>query len=304
MKKRLHGFLTLLLVLVVQIGFAQEKTVSGTVLDEDGLPLPGVNVIEQGTSNGTQTNFDGQYNISVEEGDVIVFSYVGFTTQNVTVGAADTYDVTLASDAAALDEVVIVGYGTATKQSFAGTATTIEAEKLDVKSYSNISQSLAGEVAGVNVINTSGQPGTTSTVRIRGLGSVNGSRDPLYVLDGVPVTNTSAINSINPTDIKSTTILKDATATAIYGSRGANGVILITTKRGTAGEDYIEVDVKTGVNSQVIPRYDVVRSPEEYIGYVWEGIYNRGVITGAANPVEYANARLFSDNYVPAGYNL
>ncbi|WP_300441098.1 SusC/RagA family TonB-linked outer membrane protein [Christiangramia sp.] len=304
MKKRLHGLLTLLLVLVVQIGFAQEKTVSGTVLDEDGLPLPGVNVIEQGTSNGTQTNFDGMYNISVEEGDVLVFSYVGFKSINVPVTSSDTYDVTLAADAAALDEVVIVGYGTATKQSFAGTATTIEAEKLDVKSYSNISQSLAGEVAGVNVINTSGQPGTTSTVRIRGFGSVNGSRSPLYVVDGVPITSTETINSINPTDIKSTTILKDATATAIYGSRGANGVILITTKRGTAGEDYIEVDVKTGVNDQIIPRYDVVRSPEEYIGYVWEGIYNRGVITGAANPVEYANARLFSDNYVPVGYNL
>ena len=304
MKKRLHGFLTLLLVLVVQIGFAQEKTVTGTVLDEDGLPLPGVNVIEQGTSNGTQTDFDGMFTLSVEEGDVLVFSYVGFTSKNVPVTSADSYDVTLATDAAALDEVVIVGYGTATKQSFAGTATTIQAENLDVKSYSNITQSLAGEVAGVNVINTSGQPGTVSTVRIRGFGSVNGSQTPLYVVDGVPITNVEAINAINPTDIKATTILKDATATAIYGSRGANGVILITTKTGSSGENYIEVDVKTGVNNQIIPRYDVVRSPEEYIGYVWEGIYNRGVITGSANPVEYANNRLFTDNYVPAGYNL
>jgi TonB-linked SusC/RagA family outer membrane protein len=304
MKKRLHGFLTLLLVLVVQIGFAQEKTVTGTVLDEDGLPLPGVNVIEQGTSNGTQTDFDGMFTLSVEEGDVLVFSYVGFTSKNVPVTSADSYDVTLATDAAALDEVVIVGYGTATKQSFAGTATTIQSENLDVKSYSNITQSLAGEVAGVNVINTSGQPGTVSTVRIRGFGSVNGSQTPLYVVDGVPITNVSAINAINPTDIKATTILKDATATAIYGSRGANGVILITTKTGSSGENYIEVDVKTGVNNQIIPRYDVVRSPEEYIGYVWEGIYNRGVITGSANPVQYANDRLFTDNYVPAGYNL
>lgn len=309
MKKRLQGMLAFLLMLVVQISFAQEKTVTGTVLDEDGLPLPGVNVIEKGTSNGAQTNFDGEYSISVEVGDVIVFSYVGFATQEVTIGADDTYDVTMATDASALDEVVVVGYGTATKQSFTGSATTIEAENLDVKSTSNISQALAGEVAGVNVINTSGQPGTASTIRIRGYGSVNGNRDPLYVVDGVPL-NVSGdealrtINSINPADIKSTTILKDATATAIYGSRGANGVVLITTKSGTSGEDYIELDVKTGVNSQLIPRYDVVTSPEEYIGYVWEGIYNRGVITGATDPVEFANSRLFTDNYIPVGYNM
>ncbi len=303
MKKRLNGLLTLLLVLVVQLGFAQEKTVTGTVLDEDGLPLPGVNVIEQGTSNGVQTNFDGEFTLSIEVGDVMVFSYLGFATKEVAVTSADVYDVVLSVDAAALDEVVVVGYGTATKRSFAGTATTVDAENLEVKAYSNISQALAGEVAGVNVINTSGQPGTTSTIRIRGFGSVNGSRTPLYVVDGVPFSG--SINSINPSDIKSTTILKDATATAIYGARGANGVVLITTKTGSsAAEDYIEVDVRTGVNDQIIPRYDVVRSPEEYIGYVWEGIYNRAVIEGSANPVDVANANLFSDNYVPAGYNL
>ncbi len=303
MKNKLHGILTLLLAFVVQFTFAQEKVVTGTVIDEDGLPLPGVNVIEKGTSNGAQTNFDGEYSLSVDIGDVIVFSYVGFGNQEVTVGAADVYDVTLGTDAAALDEVVVVGYGTATRQSFAGTATTIDTENLENKNFSNVSQALAGEVAGVNVINTSGQPGTTSTIRIRGFGSVNGNRAPLYVVDGVPFTG--SINSINPADIKSTTVLKDATATAIYGSRGANGVILLTTKTGSAsGEDYIEVDVRTGVNDQIIPRYDVLRSPEQYIGLVWEGIYNRGNIAGAADPVAYANARLFSSNYVPAGYNM
>ncbi|MBZ9731410.1 SusC/RagA family TonB-linked outer membrane protein [Salegentibacter sp. JZCK2] len=302
MKNKLHGILTLLLAFVVQFTFAQEKVVTGTVIDEDGLPLPGVNVIEKGTTNGAQTNFDGEYSLSVDIGDVIVFSYVGFSNQEVTVGAADVYDVTLGTDAAALDEVVVVGYGTATRQSFAGTATTIDTENLETKNFSNVSQALAGEVAGVNVINTSGQPGTASTIRIRGFGSVNGNRDPLYVVDGVPFTG--SINSINPADIKSTTVLKDATATAIYGSRGANGVILLTTKTGTSGENYVEVDVRTGVNDQVIPRYDVIRSPETYIGLVWEGIFNRGRITGEDNPVEYANERLFSPNYVPSGYNL
>ncbi|MGW1454977.1 SusC/RagA family TonB-linked outer membrane protein [Salegentibacter agarivorans] len=302
MKNKLHGILTLLLAFVVQFTFAQEKVVTGTVIDEDGLPLPGVNVIEKGTNNGTQTNFDGDYTISAEEGSVLVFSYVGFTTYEITVGASDSYDVTLGADAAALDEVVVVGYGTTTRQAFAGTATTIEAENIEAKSFSNVTQALAGEVAGVNVINNSGQPGTTSTVRIRGFGSINGNRDPLYVVDGVPFSG--SLNSINPADIKSTTILKDATATAIYGSRGANGVVLITTKKGGVGEDYIEVDVKTGINDQLIPRYDVVTSPEQYVGYVWEGIYNRGVISGNSNPVDFANNNLFTDNYIPAGYNM
>ncbi|MFD0977696.1 SusC/RagA family TonB-linked outer membrane protein [Salinimicrobium gaetbulicola] len=303
MKKRLSGFLTLLLVLVVQIGFAQQKQVTGTVVDDQGLPLPGVNVLVKGTSTGAQTDFGGLYTINASPEDVLVFSYVGFLTVERTVGAAEQIDVTLQTDAAELEEVVVVGYGTATRQSFAGTATTIDAENLDVKSYSNVSQALTGEVAGVSVINTSGQPGTTSTIRIRGFGSVNGNRNPLYVVDGVPFSG--SINSINPSDIKATTILKDATATAIYGSRGANGVILITTKKGgTFGEDFIEVDVKTGVNSQQIPRYDVIKSPEAYIPLVWEGIYNRGVLTGAADPVAYANSRLFTDNYIPAGYNM
>jgi TonB-linked SusC/RagA family outer membrane protein len=303
MEKKLNGILTLFLVFMVQLTFAQDKTVTGTVTDEDGISLPGVNVIVQGTNNGTQTDFDGNYSINTAVGKKLVFSYVGFASKTVTVGTSNTIDVTLGVDAAALDEVIVVGYGTATKQSFAGTATTIDAEKLEVKAVSNISQALAGEVAGVNVINTSGQPGTTSTIRIRGFGSVNGNRDPLYVVDGVPFSG--SLNSINPSDIKTTTILKDASATAIYGSRGANGVILITTKSGSStGDDYIEVDVRTGVNDQVIPRYDVLRSPETYTELVYEGILNRAIINGRGNPAAFANSQLFSDNYIPAGYNL
>jgi TonB-linked SusC/RagA family outer membrane protein len=301
MKKKLNGILTLFLVFMVQLTFAQDKTVTGTVSDEAGLPLPGVNVIVQGTNTGAQSDFDGNYSVNTAVGEVLVFSYVGFVTQSVTVGASNNMDVTLSIDAAALDEVIVVGYGTATKQSFAGTATTISSENIEAKSYSNISQSLAGEVAGVNVINTSGQPGTASTIRIRGFGSANGNRDPLYVVDGVPFSG--SINSINPADVKTTTVLKDATATAIYGSRGANGVILITTKKGT-GENFIEVDVKTGINDQVIPRYGVIRSPETYIGLVWEGIYNKAGIEGQPDPAGVANTNLFTDNYVPAGYNL
>src|SRR5690606_35239265 len=136
--------------------------------------------------------------------------------------------------------------------------------------------------------------GTAATIRIRGFGSVNGNRDPLYVVDGVPFNGTENINSINPADIKSTTVLKDATATAIYGARGANGVILITTKTGTSGESSINVDVKTGINVSLLPRNEVIRSPEQYIGLAWEAKYNKGVADGVANPEAYANANLFS----------
>jgi TonB-linked SusC/RagA family outer membrane protein len=284
----------------VHVSFAQQRTISGTVSDESG-PLPGVNVIIKGTNTGTQTDFDGKYSIQASTGDVLVFSYVGMNTTEITVGGSDTIDVVMAG-ANLLEEVVVVGYGTSTKEAFAGTAATVDQEQLEVKSFSNVSQSLTGEVAGVTVINTSGQPGTVGTIRIRGYGSVNGNRAPLYVVDGVPFSG--SINSINPADIKSTTILKDATATAIYGSRGANGVVVITTKNGTSGQSYIEVDLKTSINDQLIPRYDVVSNPEEYIGYVWEGIYNRGVIGGQASPVDYANANLFTNSYVATGYNM
>jgi len=300
MKTKFNGLLTLLLVLLVQMSFAQEKTISGTVSDETG-PLPGVNVIVKGTSNGTQTDFDGNYSIKASSGDVIVFSYIGMNTQEKTIGSSNTINIIM-TGSNLLEEVVIVGYGTTTKKAFAGTATTVRSEQLEIKNVSNIANALTGEVAGVTIINGSGQPGTAPTVRIRGYGSINGNRDPLYVVDGVPFSGN--LISINPADIKSTTVLKDATATAIYGSRGANGVVLITTKTGTSGESYIEVDIKTGINDQVIPRYDVIQSPEEYIGYVWEGIYNRGVINGEANPADYANSNLFTQNYVPAGYNM
>jgi len=302
MKNKLHGMLTLLLAFVVQFTFAQDKEVTGTVTDEQGLPLPGVNVIVQGTNNGDQTDFDGEFSINVSQGQMLEFSYIGFVTQEVTVGSGSIYNVTLDVDSGALDEVVVVGYGTATKQSFTGSAKTVDSELLDRKNVADVSQALAGEAAGVRVINTSGQPGEASTIRIRGIGSVNGNRDPLYVLDGVPYNGT--ISAINPADIASTTILKDAAATAIYGARGANGVIVITTKKGRVGESTIEVETKVGTNVSLLPRYDVIESPEQYIGLAWEGIFNRARIEGEANPSQFANQNLFGGNGISPTYNI
>jgi TonB-linked SusC/RagA family outer membrane protein len=301
MKTKFNGILTLLLAFVVQISFAQQKTISGTVTESSGV-LPGVSVVVKGSTSGTETNFDGKYTIKVNVGDVLVFRYLGYKVTERKVGNSITINIKMDEDSNVLDEIIVVGYGTSTKKSFAGTATTVLSENIVAKSYSNVTQALAGEVAGVTVINGSGQPGSTATIRIRGFGSINGNRDPLYVVDGVPFLG--SLNSINPSDIQSTTVLKDATATAIYGSRGANGVIVLTTKTGSSSKSSIEVDIKTSVIDQLIPRYDVITSPEEYIGYAWEGIYNRGRITGNSDPVGFANANLFTDGYVAPGYNM
>lgn len=299
--------IALLVLAVAFIGLqavnAQVRRITGTVTSaEDGLTIPGASVVVKGTSIGTITNADGVYNLDVpQEATTIVVSFVGMRTAEMPI-TGTTLDVVLQSDVIGVDEVVVVGYGTATRQSFVGSIKSIKSENIQAKSISNVSQSLAGEAAGVNVINTSGQPGTTATIRIRGFGSVNGNRDPLYVLDGVPFSG--ALSSINPNDIESTTILKDATATAIYGSRGANGVILLTTKSGRAGTSLIEADIKTGINVSGLPRYSTIKSPEEYIGLSWEALYNRGVASGNANPVNFANTNLFGPSGISPKYNL
>ncbi|QDO93789.1 SusC/RagA family TonB-linked outer membrane protein [Formosa sediminum] len=301
MKSKFRGILTVFLAFVVQLTFAQEKQISGTVSDENGIPLLGVNIIIKGTSQGTQSDFDGNYSISAESNSTISFSYMGYKTIEKQVGASTTINVTLIEDLAELDEVLIVGYGTSTLRSFTGTATQIDSEALGRKAVSNVSQALAGEAAGVRVINTSGQPGEDATVRIRGFGSLNGNREPLYVLDGIPYTG--SINSINPNDIESTTILKDAAATAIYGSRGANGVIVINTKKGSKNDSEIEVDLKTGQNFSALPRYSTISSPEEYIEISHEALKNRGNILGN-DGITYANDNLFSSSGIATEYNM
>jgi TonB-linked SusC/RagA family outer membrane protein len=322
MKQKLLSIL-LLCTLLVGTAYAQSRTISGTVTSaEDGSTLPGVSVTVQGSSVGTQTNANGFYTLSVPaDARALVFSYLGFTSQTVNIGNSTTINVSLMSDAQTLEDVVVVGYGTTTKESFTGSAKVVSGADLERKSTADVSKALAGEVAGLQVINTSGQPGRAATIRIRGFGSVNGNRDPLYVVDGVPyeggATSTSAttsispINAINPADIESTTILKDAAATAIYGARGANGVIIITTRSGKGKASFVEVDGNFGSNMSLLPRYDVIRSPEQYIGLSWEALYNQGASLHAADPVKnpqdgtaYANQRLFSSAGISPNNNL
>lgn len=291
MKLKLNGFLVLFLALVTQLTFAQERTVSGTVSNNTGMPLPGVSVLVKGTKTGMQTDFDGKFAIKASPTQTLVFSYIGMVTQEVS-ASSTSVNVKLRDDSIDLNEVVVVGYGKTTTKSFTGTFKQVKAEVLERKNVTNISQALAGEIAGVRVINQSGQPGNDAVVRIRGIGSVNASSAPLYVVDGVPFSGN--LSSINFSDIESTTVLKDASATAIYGSRGANGVIIVTTKAGKSGNSYIQVETKLGNNISLLPRHSVIKSADEYIGLGWESLYNQGVINKNANPVAYANSNLFS----------
>jgi TonB-linked SusC/RagA family outer membrane protein len=304
MKSFLLGIITFALACASSEVLAQERTISGKVTSvEDGEGLPGVNVVVKGTTDGTVTDADGNYSIVVRPGyTTLTFTFIGLQSQDVEIGSQSTADVQMQQDAQQLAEVVVVGYSTTTQQAFTGTAKVVSSDNLARKNVPNITRALAGEVAGLQVINNSGQPGTVSTVRIRGFGSVNGNRDPLYVVDGVPFTGN--LNSINPGDIESTTVLKDAAATAIYGARGANGVILINTRNGKGKNSFIEVDGQFGTNMTLLPRYDVIRSPEQYIGLGWEALYNQGVAVGNANPEAYANARLFSSAGVDSRYNM
>ncbi len=282
---------------------AQSRAVTGRVTNSGGAPIGDVSIQVPGASIGTTTNVDGRFSLAVPANTkTLVFTSVGFGTKEITLGPTNVVNVSLNTQDASLSEVVVVGYSSTTKEAFTGAAKVVSADRITNKNVSNVSQALAGEVSGVRVINTSGQPGTSATIRIRGIGSVNGNRSPLYVVDGVPYSGN--ISAINPNDIASMTVLKDAAATSIYGSRGANGVIVITTKTGKGKSSFVEVDGRYGTNRSILPRYDVIRSPEEYIALSWEAMYNQAVAKNVANPVADANAKLFSASGISPNNNI
>ena len=301
MKTKFKGILTLFLALVVQISFAQQGTITGKVSDGSG-PLPGVSVIVKGSTIGTETDFDGKYSIKASSGDILTFRYLGYLSIDKTIGSSSIINVSMKEDANILDEVVIVGYGTTTKKSFTGTASVVSSENIDAKAVSNVAQALIGEVSGVSVTRTNGRPGSSATIRIRGFSSIEGNSAPLYVVDGVPFSGD--INAINPNDIESTTILKDASATAIYGARGANGVVLLTTRKGTVGKNTVEFDFQSSVSSRTLPRYNLVDSEEEYMELVYAGLRNTADFAGNNNPSQFALDNLFSDRGVAPLYNM
>ena len=286
---------------LTSMSFAQTREVSGLVSSTDGLPISGASIFVVGTNAATQSDANGRFKIAAASGSTLNVSYIGYATQRVSIGNSNNLTIVLVAADQALDEVVVVGYGNTTKEAFTGTAKVVSGENIERKSVSNISQALAGEVSGVNVINGSGQPGTAATVRIRGFGSVNGNRAPLYVLDGVPFNG--ELTAINPSDIESSTVLKDAAATAIYGSRGANGVILINTKKGRGQSSFVEADVNIGANMNLLSRYNVINNPEDYIGLGWEGLFNTATGTEEER-ITKANANMFSATGLPLISNM
>lgn len=219
--------------------------VSGTVTDENGQPLLGVNILIEGTDTGTVTDEDGRYSIAVSPGRVLVFSFLGFQSQTITVGETKTVDVKLKEEVSALDEVVVIGYGTQRRSDLTGSVSQVGSREINEFPSTNVLQSLSGRAAGVQVSPTTGAPGAGLNVRIRGTNSIQGSNEPLYVVDGFPIFGSNP-TILNNTDIESIEVLKDASATAIYGSRGANGVVLITTRQGVAGDTRVDLDLSYG----------------------------------------------------------
>ncbi len=259
MKKCLLSLLFLCAIIVY--GHAQTKTVSGIVKDDQKMPLPGVNVVlKSNPSQGTITDIDGKYALEVTDGEVLVFRFIGMKSQEVPVGSQTTIDVVMESEFIGLDEVVAVGYGVQKKSDITGAVASVKFDELPIEGISNVDQALQGRMAGVQVTANTGSPGGSISVRVRGIATVNNS-DPLYVVDGLPVDN---IDFLNPNDINSIEVLKDASASAIYGSRGANGVVLVTTKKGSYG-DKANITLTAYYGSQqVINNWETTSGSEWY----------------------------------------
>lgn len=232
--------------------------VTGIVNDEQGNPLPGASVLLKGTGTGTTTNSDGKYSIEVDgENAVLIFSFIGYETQQILVGDKTNIDLTLKPDTSTLQEIVVVGYGTQDKRDVTGSISSINLSKIEGVPFRSVDQVLQGRSAGVFYVQNSGMPGAGASVRIRGGNSINGSNEPLYVIDGIPITagggdatSLNPLNILNPNDIESIEVLKDASATSIYGSRGGNGVVLITTKRGKEGKGRISINAYYGLQKE------------------------------------------------------
>jgi TonB-linked SusC/RagA family outer membrane protein len=278
-----NAFLLFLFLFSISI-FAQQKTVRGLVTAEDGVPLLGVSVVQKGTSNGTVTDFDGNYQIALKSGTkILVFSYVGFLSVEQSVGNQTTINVSLKEDAQKLDEVVVVGYGSQRKSDITGSVSSVNSEDLEKAIYTGVDQLLQGRSSGVIVTSASGEPGSNASIRIRGNNSLSGNNAPIYVVDGIPINGTPAFN---PTEISNIEILKDASATSIYGSRGSNGVILITTKKGKVGKVTIDVNVDSSI-STVISKIDMLNG-QDYADYRNEAASMLNNPLPFPNPSQYA----------------
>lgn len=288
----------------VLVASAQTRTVTGQVIyATDGEPLIGATVVGVGepATSGTATDIDGNFTIKVSSKcTMLKVSYVGMHTVTVDIPASDKVEVKMVNEQTQLDEVMVVAYGTAKKSSFTGSATVIDASAIEQTQANNALNALTGKVSGVQINNKSGEPGASNPeIRIRGISSINASNSPLVVLDGTPYSGD--VNSINPSDIESMTILKDAASNALYGARGANGVILITTKKGTKGEARVTFDASWGNNSKATSDYKTINDYKAYYETFAKAYYNYAIGNGSSDPLGFVNRNVINQL---GGYNI
>ena len=298
----------LLLSLIVCAGaaFAQSVTVRGTVSDAaTGEEVPFASVMVQGTMNGTSTDAEGNYVITAPSNGVLVFTSIGYKGLVVAVDGKTMINVALEPDSEALKETIVVAFGTATRESFTGSAKVLNDEKLSLSQVADVTGALAGQVAGVQLVSSNGAPGSSASIRVRGISSINAGKDPLIVVDGMPYDGD--MNNIAPSDIESMTVLKDAASNALYGARGANGVIMITTKRGKQGQALVSFDAKFGVNTKALQEYETISDPRAYYEQHYKALYNYyvagdGVGLSADEAYLRANENLFNAASGGLGY--
>jgi TonB-linked SusC/RagA family outer membrane protein len=268
-------------VLSLPILHAQTTTIKGVVTDENNQPLPGASLVVKGTTNGTQTDFDGNYTIDAKNNAILVISYIGYENKNVSIQGKTTINVSLVPSSNQIDEVVIIGYGTQKKSDLTGAVSAVSSKDIDKYTYNDASQALQGRMAGVSVKAQGGAPGAGSVITIRGAGTLSDA-GPLYVIDGMIG---ASMSSLNPSDIANVSVLKDASATAIYGSRAANGVVIITTKKGKKGDISIDIDHSSGIQ-KVIKTYDWANA-RQYADIVNSANDNDGQARIPANDTEF-----------------
>ncbi|WP_421918702.1 SusC/RagA family TonB-linked outer membrane protein [Marinifilum sp.] len=313
--KKMIGLFVFLFLIGSQMVIAQSKQISGTVTSaDDGLGMPGVSVVIKGTTIGASTDIDGKYSLKAEASDVLMFSFVGMVTQEITVGNQSVINVVLESEAIGVEEVIVTGYTAHRKSEVTGSTVQVSGETLADMPVTNIEQALQGRIAGVNITAASGTPGSQQKIRIRGRSSITAGNDPLYVIDGVPIiggsvsnltstSSLSAIAALNSNDIETITVLKDATATASYGARGANGVIVITTKSGKSGKAKINFSATYGISN------DAVDGPSVLTGAEREELFYEALINtfgednnfndqAGARAYYEANTRAFRSDYL------
>ncbi len=301
--KKLSLFLICISIAGLQMLSAQTKSISGTVTNsEDGDSMPGVSVMVKGTTLGAVTNLNGYFELNVpNDAKTLVFSFIGMKSVEAQIVGSQV-NVQMESDILGLDEVMVVAFGTAKKESLTGSAAVIGAEKIESRSVSSVAQILTGSTTGIQTTAGSGQPGSSPDIRIRGVGTLNTSADPLIILDGIQYSGN--ISSINPSDISSMTILKDASSTALYGSRAANGVIIITTKGGTKGEENLKISLKAqaGIINQALPYYESVNA-KDYYELQGEAFAQARYLSGNANSIQESRAYAYQNIFSQLRYN-